>query len=174
MTDRAANNNPCTAIDYGDHGVTDHATDVVEIDIDPSRHALDFGAERSRVCMRFVINRPVQSERVAQPCAFCRAAGNAKYFTAVAFGKLRDQRTDRARRAGYDNHFTGMRYGDLKKQVAEMVAVILEPVQKRYREIVSDPGYLTGVLRESAARVRPMALETVEMVKQRMGLYTIS
>ncbi len=72
------------------------------------------------------------------------------------------------------NHFTGMRYGDLKKQVAEMVAVSLEPIQKRYREIVSEPGYLTGVLRESAARVRPMALETVEMVKQRMGLYTIS
>jgi tryptophanyl-tRNA synthetase len=72
------------------------------------------------------------------------------------------------------NHFSGMRYGDLKKQVAEMVAVSLEPIQKRYREIVSDPGYLTGVLRESAARVRPMALETVVMVKQRMGLYTIS
>ena len=72
------------------------------------------------------------------------------------------------------NHFSGMRYGDLKKQVAEMVAVSLEPIQKRYREIVSEPGCLTGVLRESAARVRPMALETVEMVKQRMGLYTIS
>jgi len=72
------------------------------------------------------------------------------------------------------NHFTGMRYGDLKKQVAEMVVESLEPIQKRYNEIISEPGYLTGVLRESAGRVRPMAQETVEMVKQRMGLYTIS
>ena len=70
--------------------------------------------------------------------------------------------------------FAGMRYGDLKKQVAEMVIVSLEPIQKRYNEIVADPGYLNGILRESAVRVRPMALETVEMVKQRMGLYTIS
>ena len=32
-------------------------------------------------------------------------------------------------------HFAGMRYGDLKKQVAEMVIAHLEPFQKRYREI---------------------------------------
>ena len=37
-------------------------------------------------------------------------------------------------------HFTGMRYGDLKKQVAEMVATSLEPLQARYREITADPG----------------------------------
>src|SRR6516225_3511805 len=30
-------------------------------------------------------------------------------------------------------HFTGMRYGDLKKQVAEMVVAKLEPIQQRYR-----------------------------------------
>src|SRR6202166_3334866 len=39
-------------------------------------------------------------------------------------------------------HFTGMRYGDLKKQVAEMVVAHLEPFQQRYREIVSDPAYI--------------------------------
>src|SRR5580700_1153512 len=33
-------------------------------------------------------------------------------------------------------HFAGMRYGDLKKQVAEMVIASLEPFQTRYREIV--------------------------------------
>ena len=69
-------------------------------------------------------------------------------------------------------HFTGMRYGDLKKQVAEMVISHLEPFQQRYREIVSDPGYLKGVLREGAERVTPIANSTVELVKQRMGLYT--
>lgn len=68
--------------------------------------------------------------------------------------------------------FTGLRYGDLKKQVAEVVIAHLEPLQKRYQEIVADPGYLESVLRESAERVIPIANSTVHLVKQRMGLYT--
>ena len=68
-------------------------------------------------------------------------------------------------------HFSGMRYGDLKKQVAEMVISHLEPFQQRYREIMSDPGYIPGILREGAARVSPIANSTVELVKRRMGLY---
>src|SRR5262249_38457567 len=50
-------------------------------------------------------------------------------------------------------HFRGMRYGDLKNQVAEMVISHLEPFQTRYRTIVSDPEYLSKVLREGAERV---------------------
>ena len=69
-------------------------------------------------------------------------------------------------------HFSGLRYGDLKKQVAEMVISKLEPFQQRYREITSDPAYLAGVLREGAARVTPIADSTVDLVKRRMGLYT--
>jgi tryptophanyl-tRNA synthetase len=69
-------------------------------------------------------------------------------------------------------HFAGMRYGDLKKQVAEAVVAGLEPLQKRYREIVAEPGYLKSVLNEGAERVSPIANGTVDLVKQRMGLYT--
>jgi tryptophanyl-tRNA synthetase len=68
--------------------------------------------------------------------------------------------------------FNGMRYGDLKKRVAEMVVSHLEPFQKRYREITADPGYLDGILREGAAHIAPIANETVRVVKERMGLYT--
>jgi tryptophanyl-tRNA synthetase len=68
-------------------------------------------------------------------------------------------------------HFSGMRYGDLKKQVAEMVIANLEPLQKRYAEIMDEPGYLTGVLKEGAERVSPIAKSTVQLVKERMGLY---
>ncbi|HXS95231.1 MAG TPA: tryptophan--tRNA ligase [Candidatus Limnocylindrales bacterium] len=68
--------------------------------------------------------------------------------------------------------FTGMRYGDLKKTVAEMTIAHLEPFQARYRQIVSEPGYLAGILREGAERVAPIANETVRIVKQRMGLYS--
>ena len=69
-------------------------------------------------------------------------------------------------------HFTGMRYGDLKKQVAEAVIAALEPLQARYREITADPGYLASVLKESADRVSPIANDTVEKTKKAMGLYT--
>ena len=69
-------------------------------------------------------------------------------------------------------HFSGMRYGELKKQVAEMTISQLEPFQQRYREMMSDPGYIPGILREGAARVSPIANSTVDLVKRRMGLYT--
>jgi tryptophanyl-tRNA synthetase len=68
--------------------------------------------------------------------------------------------------------FAGLRYGDLKKQVAEMVIAHLEPFQQRYRDITADPAYLASVLRDGAQRVAPIANQTVHTVKQRMGLYT--
>ncbi|MGJ5813471.1 tryptophan--tRNA ligase [Paludibaculum fermentans] len=70
------------------------------------------------------------------------------------------------------SHFAGLRYGDLKKTVAEAVVAGLEPIQQRYREITADPAYLKGVLREAAERVAPVANDTVRLVKQRMGIYT--
>ena len=69
-------------------------------------------------------------------------------------------------------HFTGMRYGDLKKQVAEAVISALEPVQTRYREIMAERGFMAKVLAEGAARVTPIAEDTVKKVKKAMGLYT--
>lgn len=69
-------------------------------------------------------------------------------------------------------YFTGMRYGDLKKQVAEAVVKSLEPIQQRYQEITSEPGYVAAVLDEGARRVSPLAKDTVTKVKQAMGLYT--
>jgi tryptophanyl-tRNA synthetase len=68
-------------------------------------------------------------------------------------------------------HFSGMRYGELKKQVADAVVAGLEPVQRRYKEITEDPQYLDQVLRDGAARVSPIANSTIRLVKSRMGLY---
>ncbi len=68
--------------------------------------------------------------------------------------------------------FSGLRYGDLKKTVAEMVVSHLEPIQKRFAEITAEPGYLAGVLEEGRARVAPIAEQTVQLTKQRMGVYS--
>jgi tryptophanyl-tRNA synthetase len=68
--------------------------------------------------------------------------------------------------------FSGLRYGDLKKRVAEAVIAALEPVQRRYREITADRSYVAKILDQGAERVMPAARETVEKVKRAMGLYT--
>ncbi|HEV1286145.1 MAG TPA: tryptophan--tRNA ligase [Bryobacteraceae bacterium] len=68
--------------------------------------------------------------------------------------------------------FSGMRYGDLKKTVAEAVIASLEPIQKRYRDIVGEKGYIARVLEDGAEKVRPIANDTVHKVKRAMGLYT--
>jgi tryptophanyl-tRNA synthetase len=70
------------------------------------------------------------------------------------------------------SRFSGMRYGDLKKTVAEAVVSRLEPIQQRYREITADPHYVPNILRQGAERVSPIANDTVEKVKRAMGLYT--
>jgi tryptophanyl-tRNA synthetase len=71
-----------------------------------------------------------------------------------------------------ESQFAGMRYGDLKKTVAEAVVAALEPIQKRYREIMEETGYVARVLAEGAERIIPIANQTVERVKAAMGLYT--
>lgn len=68
--------------------------------------------------------------------------------------------------------FEGLRYGDLKKKVADMVVSKIEPIQQRYAEITKDPAYLDGILQKSYDRIHPIAVQTVELVKSRMGLYT--
>ena len=56
--------------------------------------------------------------------------------------------------------------------VAEAVVASLEPIQQRYKQIVSEPGYVAAVLEQGASRVSPLAKETVQKVKRAMGLFT--
>jgi len=70
-------------------------------------------------------------------------------------------------------YFSGMRYGDLKKQVAEAVVAAIEPLQARYRQIMDETGYVARVLQEGAERITPIANQTVETVKRAMGIYTL-
>jgi tryptophanyl-tRNA synthetase len=71
-----------------------------------------------------------------------------------------------------ESHFSGMRYGDLKKQLVDVVVASLEPLQNRYKDITADAAYLDGILAAGVARVSPVANSTVELAKNRMGLYT--
>ncbi len=71
--------------------------------------------------------------------------------------------------AEIETHFAGKGYGDLKKQVAEVVIAEIEPIQARYRELTADPTYIDGVLADSVDQLRPIVDATMDEVRRAMG-----
>lgn len=67
-------------------------------------------------------------------------------------------------------HFAGKGYAALKKELGEIVVEALRPLQSRYRELVAEPSYLEKLLADGAARARPVAENTLALVKERVGL----
>jgi tryptophanyl-tRNA synthetase len=61
-------------------------------------------------------------------------------------------------------------YGPLKADAAAAVVEMLRPAQERYRELASEPGELTAILAEGAARARQVAAATVARAREAMGL----
>src|SRR5919205_3479489 len=68
-----------------------------------------------------------------------------------------------------EEHFAGRGYGDLKKELAEVVTDALAPVQQRTAELLDDPAELERVLAAGAARAREVASRTVAQVYDRVG-----
>ncbi len=66
--------------------------------------------------------------------------------------------------------FAGKGYGDFKAALTEQLVATLEPIQKRYYELMSDPAALENILKQGAAQVRPMAAATLQRVKDVVGL----
>ena len=69
-----------------------------------------------------------------------------------------------------ETHFEGKGYGDLKRELADVVIATLEPMQARFRELTEDPAYIDELLAEHAARVRVIASATMDKVRRVMGL----
>ncbi len=64
----------------------------------------------------------------------------------------------------------GIRYGDLKASLAEVIYAELEPIQKKRAELEADPEYVDRIISEGAEKARAVARETVAEVKKKMGL----
>ncbi|ASS66709.1 MULTISPECIES: tryptophan--tRNA ligase [unclassified Paenibacillus] len=64
--------------------------------------------------------------------------------------------------------FEGQGYGPFKKDLAEQIIAVLEPLQERYRDIRSS-GQLEDVLRRGAEKASAEADAIVAGVKERMG-----
>jgi tryptophanyl-tRNA synthetase len=61
-------------------------------------------------------------------------------------------------------------YGPLKADTAEAVVALLEPIQKRYAELASDPAGTHALLDLGAAKARALAGPTLDRAKQALGL----
>jgi len=73
-------------------------------------------------------------------------------------------------REAIESRFAGRGYGHLKKDVADLVLATLEPIQSRWQEIVTDEGYLDGILEAGAERARSIASQVLVRVKDAVGL----
>jgi len=64
----------------------------------------------------------------------------------------------------------GRGYGEFKKDLVEAMVEYLSPIQKRYKEIISDKEGLKKILTEGSEKIAPIAQETLNKVKKTVGL----
>jgi len=77
-----------------------------------------------------------------------------------------------AKRKEYETLYTssGIRYGDLKKSLAEAIYEELKPIQAKRTELEANPEYVEQVINDGAKKAREIARETISEVKEKMGL----
>ena len=63
-----------------------------------------------------------------------------------------------------------IRYGDLKKQLAEDIIRVVAPIRERIRDIAADEAYLARVVKQGAEKARASASTTVADVRRIMGI----
>ncbi len=63
-----------------------------------------------------------------------------------------------------------IRYGDMKKQLAEDILKVTTPIRERYHDIRNDDAYISRIVREGAERARERASKTLSEVREVMGI----
>ena len=62
-----------------------------------------------------------------------------------------------------------IRYGDMKKQLAEDIIKFTDPVRIKINEILADKAYLSKVATNGAEKARASAAKTVREVREIIG-----
>jgi tryptophanyl-tRNA synthetase len=72
----------------------------------------------------------------------------------------------------YENDFNAciIRYGDMKKQLGEDLAKFVSPIREKAEAIQNDDAYLKDVMIKGAEKASVSAKQTIELVRQAMGL----
>jgi tryptophanyl-tRNA synthetase len=63
-----------------------------------------------------------------------------------------------------------IRYGDMKKQLAEDMIRFITPVRSRIQEVLKDEEYLTAVMKRGKEKAQSSAARTVREVREIMGI----
>ena len=71
----------------------------------------------------------------------------------------------------YEND--ALRYSDLKEATAESLVALLHPFKERREELKANKKELKGMIKESSARIRKRAVETVRQTKELVGLLNV-
>ena len=69
-----------------------------------------------------------------------------------------------------EKEFAGKGYGDFKTAVAEAIVEILEPLQKKYNELLENPEKLKAIYEKGAQKARQRADKIVKDVYRKVGL----
>jgi tryptophanyl-tRNA synthetase len=74
--------------------------------------------------------------------------------------------------AQYESAFNNctIRYGDMKKQLAEDMVHFIAPIRNRANEILTNEKYLEAVMKKGAEKAIASAEETMKLVRKFMGL----
>ncbi|MGF7232915.1 tryptophan--tRNA ligase [Arachidicoccus sp.] len=69
-----------------------------------------------------------------------------------------------------DYNQCNIRYGDMKKQLAEDMAIFIKPIREKAATIQNDNAYLQKIMREGAEKARVSAKATINVVRESMGV----
>lgn len=73
--------------------------------------------------------------------------------------------------AGFETDYEdcSIRYGDMKKRLAEDMAIFIKPIREKAKAIEDDKAYLTKVIQQGKEKARANAAETLKHVRKAMG-----
>jgi tryptophanyl-tRNA synthetase len=69
-----------------------------------------------------------------------------------------------------DFNKASIRYGDMKKQLAEDMVKFIAPIREKASAIIKDEVFLNQVIKEGEERSRESAAKTIELARKAMGL----
>lgn len=68
-----------------------------------------------------------------------------------------------------ESEYVGRGYGDLKKETAEIVLGVVEPIRIKVNELLTDPAELESLMNKGAQKAREAAAPTLDLVYERVG-----
>jgi tryptophanyl-tRNA synthetase len=69
-----------------------------------------------------------------------------------------------------DYNNCNIRYGDMKKQLAEDMIQFIAPIRQKTNDILENNEFLTDVMKKGAAKAGESAKKTMKLVREAIGL----